>query len=114
MKIQCFRCGKPVSTEIPDSTVFRAVAECPECAEGHGNDEARADRERLRGEIAQAGKIIARFCDEECPVNTDEFGGHLHNPQDCERGCPCIGRDIWRVFTTGTAASAAIAEKEPS
>lgn len=31
MKLTCFHCGKSVSTEVPDSTVFRAVAECPEC-----------------------------------------------------------------------------------
>lgn len=31
MKITCLYCGKFVSTELPDETVFRAIAICPEC-----------------------------------------------------------------------------------
>lgn len=31
MKIYCFECGKPVTNEVPDSTIFRAIATCPEC-----------------------------------------------------------------------------------
>jgi DNA-directed RNA polymerase subunit RPC12/RpoP len=33
MRIRCSFCGKSVSTEVPDQTVFRAVAVCPECIE---------------------------------------------------------------------------------
>lgn len=32
MRLHCFNCGKIVSTEVPDGTIFRAVAQCPECA----------------------------------------------------------------------------------
>ena len=66
---------------------------------------AEAEVERLRAGIERAGKIISRFCDEECPVNSvgispvfaekNEFGPHEPNPEECKRGCPCIGRDIW-------------------
>ena len=30
-KIHCNRCGKSVSTEVPEETVVRAWVECPEC-----------------------------------------------------------------------------------
>lgn len=33
MKIHCIECGKSVSSELPDYSVFRAVATCPECIE---------------------------------------------------------------------------------
>lgn len=36
MRLRCFECGKPVSTELPDDTVFRAVASCPECLAKEG------------------------------------------------------------------------------
>jgi hypothetical protein len=29
------KCGKLVSSEVPDSTVIRAFVECPECVEKH-------------------------------------------------------------------------------
>ena len=31
MRIYCYFCGKSVSTEVPDETVLRALAVCPEC-----------------------------------------------------------------------------------
>jgi len=31
MRIRCFSCGAAVSTEIPEDTIFRATATCPEC-----------------------------------------------------------------------------------
>jgi len=31
MVLKCFGCGKPVTTEIPDNTIFRGIATCPEC-----------------------------------------------------------------------------------
>ena len=33
MIIKCFNCGKPVTNEVPDTTIFRGTAECPECTE---------------------------------------------------------------------------------
>ena len=33
MVIGCMRCGKPVSSEVPDATIIRAWIECPECIE---------------------------------------------------------------------------------
>lgn len=36
MKIRCCKCGKIVSTEIPDTTIIRAWIECPECIEKDG------------------------------------------------------------------------------
>ena len=39
MKIRCNRCGKIVSTEVPDGTVIRAWIECPECIEKEPNEE---------------------------------------------------------------------------
>ena len=39
MRLHCHYCGQPVSNEVPETTVFRAVAKCPECvkAESIGN-----------------------------------------------------------------------------
>lgn len=31
MRLRCMKCGKSVSSEVPDSTVVRAYLECPEC-----------------------------------------------------------------------------------
>ena len=31
MRLICFGCGKSVSNEVPEDTVLRAVAICPEC-----------------------------------------------------------------------------------
>lgn len=33
MRLYCYGCGKSVSTEVPDETILRAVAICPECVE---------------------------------------------------------------------------------
>ncbi len=33
MRLKCSECGKTVSTEVPEGTVFRAWATCPECVE---------------------------------------------------------------------------------
>ncbi len=33
MRLYCYFCGKSVSTEVPDSTIVRAVLVCPECIE---------------------------------------------------------------------------------
>jgi hypothetical protein len=33
MRLLCWFCGKSVSTELPNETVIRAVAFCPECIE---------------------------------------------------------------------------------
>lgn len=31
MRLWCFQCHSTVSTEIPDDSIFRATATCPEC-----------------------------------------------------------------------------------
>jgi hypothetical protein len=33
MRLRCNRCGKELSTPIPEDTVVRAWIECPECIE---------------------------------------------------------------------------------
>ncbi|HEY6415293.1 MAG TPA: hypothetical protein VIX41_03615 [Acidimicrobiales bacterium] len=33
MRIYCYFCGTSVSTEVPEETILRAVAVCPECIE---------------------------------------------------------------------------------
>ena len=46
MRITCYFCGKNVSTELPEDTVFRAVAECPECIKS-----TKKDREKYLAEL---------------------------------------------------------------
>lgn len=31
MRIRCNRCGRPVSSELPETTVIQGWVECPEC-----------------------------------------------------------------------------------
>ncbi len=63
MRLACYLCGKPVSSELDDDTVLRAIVICPECIakrhihlsepppqmsnDGHrgANDERMADAE---------------------------------------------------------------------
>lgn len=33
MRLWCWYCHKPVSTELPEDALFRAIAVCPECLE---------------------------------------------------------------------------------
>lgn len=33
MRLRCNRCGKIISTEVPEETIVRAWIECPECIE---------------------------------------------------------------------------------
>lgn len=35
MRLYCFECGKPVTNDIPDAVIFRAIAQCPECIDKH-------------------------------------------------------------------------------
>jgi hypothetical protein len=51
MRLFCFDCHKPVTNKIPDSTIFRAVAICPECVEKEEKqDQLKAENERLHSE----------------------------------------------------------------
>lgn len=36
MRIHCNKCGKSVSTEVPEDTIVRAWVECPECVAKKG------------------------------------------------------------------------------
>lgn len=46
MRLNCYHCGKSVSTEVPSDTILRAIATCPECIENQSP--ANHDRERER------------------------------------------------------------------
>ena len=48
MRLQCYECGKSVSTEVPPETVVRAALFCPECIEVMATD----GRLRLRDDTA--------------------------------------------------------------
>ena len=39
MRLHCNKCGKTVSSEVPDNTVVRAWIECPECSEENSKRE---------------------------------------------------------------------------
>lgn len=45
MRILCNKCGKPVSTEVPEGTIIRAWVECPECVEKSPEDVREAMQE---------------------------------------------------------------------
>lgn len=60
MRLYCYTCGKPVSTEVPDDTVFRAVAECPECCEKGEPGATRDERSRIRGELLASLEYLRR------------------------------------------------------
>ena len=49
MRLCCFHCGKPVSTEVPNHTILRATCTCPECENrfyltGKGEDYLRKEK----------------------------------------------------------------------
>ena len=48
MKLICWYCHKPVTGELPDNTIFRGIAICPECIE------TGKDMEGLDDEIIEA------------------------------------------------------------
>jgi hypothetical protein len=45
MRILCFFCHKSVSNELPDNTIFRAIATCPECIESGKDKDDESIRE---------------------------------------------------------------------
>jgi len=51
-RLQCYFCKKPVSSEIEDETIIRAVIVCPECAQqrvrGIKEEQRRVQRERAK------------------------------------------------------------------
>ena len=72
MKLKCRKCGKYVSTEVPDNTVVRAVIECPGCCslEEKEKEIEKAIR-NLVGKIYEdcygpyAGSVYEGECDNE-------------------------------------------------
>jgi hypothetical protein len=50
MRLFCFDCGKSVTNELPNDTIFRATAKCPECLELGAADllETHAELSALR------------------------------------------------------------------
>lgn len=67
MRIHCFTCKKPVTTEIPDdSIIFRGTAQCPECAEKEDYETMSAlvdiaFPERIDGDGVDVSEIIRRL-----------------------------------------------------
>ena len=74
MRLNCYGCGKSVSTEVPDSTIVRASLDCPECIEKKPDLEARlraveGERDAARAllqttmtqlHVAQQEEVLAR------------------------------------------------------
>lgn len=54
MRLRCFKCGKSVSTEVPDETIIRATLECPECLEITLKKIIEEETQRLREKLAIA------------------------------------------------------------
>lgn len=76
--LSCTRCGKPVSSPVPEATVVRGFIECPECIEKHGNETLvldRADMAKLRGVYAdneQRGKDFVEKTTKEMRETTEK------------------------------------------
>lgn len=47
MRLHCWYCHQPVTNELPEGTVFRAIAICPECIEA-GKDKEEEEEENER------------------------------------------------------------------
>ena len=57
MRLCCNKCGKSVTTEVPDTTIVRAWIECPECIE--------KDEKWMDANIEKFAKAIyMEFCPE--------------------------------------------------
>lgn len=70
MRLRCYDCGKPVSTEVPDDTIIRATLHCPECI----------------GEQTAVEATVSSF---ECDFNC--FGFNLLDRDAFER----LGPELW-------------------
>jgi hypothetical protein len=58
MKLHCYSCYKPVSSDVPEETFVRAYLECPECIE-----------EKAAKAVARMERIMERYdtaFDEKC------------------------------------------------
>jgi len=63
MKIRCSKCGKAVSSEVPDNTVIRAWVECPECIKMHKEGGEGMNR-CLRCGILNENAFYCDICEE--------------------------------------------------
>jgi hypothetical protein len=41
MRITCWYCHKNVTNELPDDTIFRGIAVCPECVENNMGEKVK-------------------------------------------------------------------------
>ena len=60
MQLQCWHCAKTVSNHVPDSTVFRATATCPECEQKKTSPEP--PRKPEVGPVCTCGSARRKFC----------------------------------------------------
>ena len=63
MQLTCNRCGKPVTTVVPDGTICRAWVECPECvAKGGGAETLQALVDSMQCDLARFRDLAAPAC----------------------------------------------------
>lgn len=60
MRIHCFCCGKSVSTEVPEETILRAVAYCPECLSGADPKMFEFLIQQMKAKAKTAGESLGR------------------------------------------------------
>ena len=61
MRIHCFECSKSVSSEVPDETILRAVAVCPECLQKGYCPRCVGDGRELRRWLGEGLVILRRW-----------------------------------------------------
>ena len=61
IRLHCNRCGKVVSTPVPDDTIVRAWIECPECVEKYGTKVKPRLLEELLEELREGLEEIAKI-----------------------------------------------------
>ena len=100
MKIYCNFCGQAVSTDVPETIVFRAIAQCPECAEkeeASGRERREAERGKLRELLNDivfhmgADIKIGRGLRSECKVCKGPWESHR---KDGRFRCPKVGEAL--------------------
>jgi len=73
MRLWCWYCHKSVSSELPDSAIFRAIAVCPECIQAS----PEAANHPLQHEAAQPGAAS----DVACMCKVTPAGGIKTSPK---------------------------------
>jgi chromosome segregation ATPase len=112
MRIRCNSCGKSVSSEVPDDTVLRAYAECPECIEKRPDYEDEIARLKVeRGALKEAYTIAIKDTDRLQAALAEKERKYKSLLEEFDARRFEGGREVAKLLTENTALKKQLAEK---